>query len=239
MSFTLNEAKIALCTGTSLVWEGSGDYKAGNIQMGTSGQRRLAKYLLGADQTLVANGDESLFDDIVKVWNDESSDPSADATETEAIQQSGPWRLAHIEAEGFGGLNTAGGPKFELDVGGENWCLEGYNGAGKTSLASLVLWTLTGLRNREQFGPRVDHGIREAVTDASGKKVGSWPPLVTYPDSIAELKKDAFVSTKLTFVDPAGNTVQAKRSVKSAVAGDPVSSQWWLDDFPDIQNNLN
>lgn len=103
MSFTLNEAKIALCTGTSLVWEGSGDYKAGNIQVGTSGQRRLAKYLLGADQTLVANGDESLFDDIVKVWNDESSDPSADATETEAIQQSGPWRLAHIEAEGFGG----------------------------------------------------------------------------------------------------------------------------------------
>ena len=225
MSFTLNEAKIALCTGTSLVWEGSGDYKAGNIQMGTSGQRRLAKYLLGADQTLVANGDESLFDDIVKVWNDESSDPSADATETEAIQQSGPWRLAHIEAEGFGGLNTAGGPKFELDVGGENWCLEGYNGAGKTSLASLVLWTLTGLRNREQFGPRVDHGIREAVTDASGKKVGSWPPLVTYPDSIAELKKDAFVSTKLTFVDPAGNTVQAKRSVKSAVAGDPVITE--------------
>jgi len=67
MTFTLNEAKMALCTGTPLVWEGSGAYKAGNIQMGTSGQRRLAKYLLGADQALVANGDESLFDDIVKV----------------------------------------------------------------------------------------------------------------------------------------------------------------------------
>lgn len=225
MTITLSEAKTALCKGTSLVWKGSGGYKAGDIQMADAGQRRLAKYLLEADQALVASGDESLFDEIVEVWKDEGNDPSDDAVEIGAEEKTGPWRLAHVEAEGFGGLNTPGGPKFELDVGGENWCVEGYNGAGKTSLASLVLWTMTGLRNREQFGPLADNGIREAVTDSSGKKVGTWPPLVTYPDSIAELKKDATALAKLTFVDPAGNTAQAARSVTSPVVGGPVDTK--------------
>ncbi len=89
MTITLSEAKTALCTGTSLVWEGSGDYKAGDILMADPGQRRLAKYLLEADQALVANGDESLFDEIVEIWRDEGSDPSDDAVEIGAVEKTG------------------------------------------------------------------------------------------------------------------------------------------------------
>jgi ABC-type multidrug transport system ATPase subunit len=63
------------------------------------------------------------------------------------------WRLDRIEAFGFGGLTIFGGKPFDLYIGGTNWCLEGQNGSGKTSLVSALLWALTGKRIREHEGP--------------------------------------------------------------------------------------
>ena len=220
MPITLSEAIISLTTGTPLTWKASGAYKAGSIQLGTAGTRRLARFLIEANPDLVASADESLFDDIMAAWTDEEADPASGRETTPASASTGPWRLKHIETAGFGGLTTPGGPAFELDVGGENWCLEGYNGSGKTSLASLILWTMTGYCNREQDGPVRDDGHREAVTNSSGKAIGTWPPLVTYPFEPAGLKADAMVTACLTFVDPAGDTATAKRKIISPVEGD-------------------
>jgi len=224
MIITLSQATKNLTSGTALSWEASGSFKAGTIHLNNPAQRRLFKFLADQSPDDVASADESLFSGITAAWNDKENDPADQMTETKEAALSGPWRLIHIEATGFGGLNTPDGPAFNLEVIGENWCLEGYNGSGKTSLASLILWTMTGYRNREQDGPHNDIGIREPVTDGT-KKIGTWPPLVTYPLSPNDLTKTASVSGKLTFADPEGNLATAERSVESSVDGNPVVTE--------------
>lgn len=197
--------------------------QGGTIHLDKPGQRPLFNFLADQNPDDVASANESLFNGLTAAWNDDESDPADQKAEAQDVNFSGPWRLVRIEATGFGGLNTPD-PSFDLEVYGENWCLEGYNGSGKTSLASLILWTLTGYRNREQDGPHKDIGLRELVTDGA-KKIGTWPPLVTYPLNPGDLKKTAFVSGKLTFADPAGNLATAIRSVESPVVGDPVVTE--------------
>ncbi|WP_299959415.1 hypothetical protein [uncultured Roseobacter sp.] len=224
MTITLSQAITNLTNGTPLTWEASGSYKGGTIHLEKPGQRRLFDFLASQNLNDVASADDSLFNGLTAAWNDDESDPADQNTAAQDASFSGPWRLVRIEATGFGGLNTPGGPPFELEVYGENWCLEGYNGSGKTSLASLILWTLTGYRNREQDGPQKDIGLREPVKDGA-KKIGTWPPLVTYPLNPVDLKKTASVSGKLTFADPAGNLATAIRFVESPVDGDPVVTE--------------
>lgn len=221
MTITLSQAITNLTSGTALSWEASGSFKAGIIHLDKPAQRRLFKFLADQSPDDVVSADETLFSGLTAAWNDGENDPADQKTEAKEAVLSGPWRLVRIEATGFGGLNTPDGPAFELDVGGENWCLEGYNGSGKTSLASLILWTLTGFRNREQDGPHKDIGIRESVTDGT-KKIGTWPPLVTYPSTPDDLKKTASVSGKLTFTDLEGNLATAMRSVESPTDTTPI-----------------
>lgn len=222
MSITLIEAVTALRNGEILKWERSGPCKAGQILLATAQARKLFEHLISIDSQQIAATDENLFPDIVKAWEDNEADPDGEDNEADPAGAAGPWRLSSIEASGFGGLNTPDGPMFELDVGGENWCLEGYNGSGKTSLSSLILWTMTGYRNREQDGPCRDNGRREPVTNTSGKKIGTWPPLITYPATIDGLNEVAVVESTLTFVDPNGTTALAHRKISSPVEGDPV-----------------
>lgn len=220
MTITLSKAYECLISGTALSWKASGTYKAGTINLDTPGQRRLFKYLIDQNQTEVAAAGESLFDGLTAAWLDVDIDPAIEGHNTDGQALSGPWRLKKISATGFGGLNTPNGPAFELDVNCENWCLEGYNGSGKTSLASIILWTLTGYRNREQDGPFKDVGKREVVTNGT-KKIGTWPPLVTYPHTPADLNKTARVSATLVFEDPSGLLATATRTIESPVEGEP------------------
>jgi len=221
MAVTLIEAIETLKNGDALTWHKSGTFKAGTIHLSQPGQRRLFEFLVSIDEETVANLDESHFEALIAAWNNKDADPASSETAINTTEHSGPWRLDHIFAEGFGGLNTAGGPPFELQVGGENWCLDGYNGSGKTSLASLILWTLTGYRNREQDGPVKDNGRREPVTNGT-KKIGTWPPLVTYPGNPVDLNHPAKVMATLTFKDLEGNSAQITRSVTSPVDGEPT-----------------
>lgn len=237
MSITLSEAVSALLSGSVLAWQRSGSFAAGSIQLSSPGARRVFQHLSGlAPDDLIAT-DESLFDGILDAWGNHELDPAQFTAPQTGGATSGPWRLKRIEAMGFGGLNTYAGPLFSLDVDGENWCLEGYNGSGKTSLSSLILWTLTGYRSREQQGLHRDIGQREVVTNAAGKTIGSWPPLATYPDTVEELKGSATVEGKLTFIDPSGVEAFARRTVISPANGEPIL-QVEIDDalsgFPEL-----
>ena len=101
----------------------------------------------------------------------------------------------------------------------ENWCLEGQNGSGKTSLMSAIIWTLTGKRIREQEGLSDDDGRRAPVFDDKGAEIGKWPPLAAYPANREELKSDVSVWTRLTFKDHKGDAAVAFRRV-NCPAGD-------------------
>ena len=109
-------------------------------------------------------GSEESFDGLIAPWNNTSFDPASQQTATEATAGGALWRLARMEAGGFGGLNLLDGPPFMLAANREDWCLEGPNGWGKTSIASAIIWALMVYRCRDQDGLVKDDGRRMPVS---------------------------------------------------------------------------
>ena len=153
MAISLGEATGLLLLGKTLAWNKYKDHKAGSITLDKPEQRRLLEFLLTADSSKVASGDETLFVGLVAAWENKGHDPAKTKTEADGKFSTQSWRLDRVEAFNFGGLTIFGGKPFDLYVGGSNWCLEGQNGSGKTSLVSAILWALTGKRIREHEGP--------------------------------------------------------------------------------------
>lgn len=222
MTISLAEATAAILKGSPLTWNKFQDHKAGAITLGTSGQRRLFEFLLKQPSAKVAIADPSLFDGLLAAWSG-GSDPAAAAAHETAAASACVWRLTRLEASGFGGLTVFGGPIFEQWIGGENWCLEGQNGSGKSSFTNAILWALTGKRVREQDGLVDDYGERAPVYNAAGQQIGVWPPLVSYPDKASELAKDAETWVRLTFQNESGETATAFRKTTSPHEGEPAT----------------
>ena len=137
-SISFGQATERLLSGGELSWLASSAARSGSITLAEPGQRRLFSYLLGADAQDVAEGSDTLFDNLTTTWRDEDSDPIPDVSDTGPDANDGPWRLHGIETTNFGGLNTYGGPVFALELGGEDWCLEGSNGSGRAIVKSCV-----------------------------------------------------------------------------------------------------
>lgn len=222
MALSFYEAKQRLLTGEPLTWAKVGDHKAGSVHLASASARRLFHFLLACEQSKVAEGHESLFDDLVAAWTLESFDPATEAAQNGKATNAGPWRLARMETSGFGGLNQAGGPPFEIRFDGANWCLEGQNGSGKTSLTSAIIWAMTGYRCRDQDGLHLETGVRGPVENDNGAKIGDWPSIVSYPGSALELAGIAETWVRLTFQDPAGNSAHAYRRLIAAPGAQPV-----------------
>ncbi len=220
MAVSFGEATACLLSGKDLSWASWGSAAAGSVTLATSGQRRLFQYLLEAKPQEVAEGSDSLFDGLIDSWKDEDSDPVPDASNLGFHTNDGPWYLHEIRTTNFGGLNTYGGPVFHLDLASQNWCLEGSNGSGKTLLASAIVWALTGYRLREHDGLQMENGVRIPVYNDSGKKIGNWPPIATYPSSVADLEKTATVNVELIFSNPTGEQAIASRTLASPTDGE-------------------
>ena len=219
MAISFGQSTHLLLSGKQLSWSASGGVRAGAITLGKTGQRRLFNFLLEASAQEVAEGADSLFDGLIDAWKDENSDPTPDRVTAGSDDDEGPWYLHKIETTNFGGLNTYGGPAFCMELAGESWCLEGSNGSGKTLLANAIIWTFTGYRVRENDGLDLDGGARTAVYDDSGRKIGAWPPLVTYPESVADLKDTAMVNVDLVFLSASGEQALARRTLVSGPDG--------------------
>ncbi|MES2356550.1 MAG: ATP-binding protein [Pseudomonadota bacterium] len=220
MGISLSEATTLLLTGKTLAWTKNKDYKPGSITLDKAEQRRLLEFLLACNSSDVVQGSETLFDGIIKAWENKANDPATDKAQTSKEISLQSWRLDRVEASGFGGLTIFGGKTFDLFVGGTNWCLEGQNGSGKTSLVSAILWALTGKRIREHEGPMDERGEREPVENDEGKTIGKWPPLAAYPTTVEELGYSAEVWVRLTFKAKDGEVATAYRRIMSPPNGD-------------------
>jgi hypothetical protein len=222
MPIAFASAIRTLLTGGDLRWPGFAGAPSGSITLPSAGSRRLLEFLLHQTSSLVANGNESLFPGLIRAWKDDTRDPAQCLTDAPGTEVTGPWRLQRIEASNFGGLTLLGGDAFDMDVGAESWCIEGQNGSGKTALVSSILWAFTGLRVREHVGPINDKAERAPVLDDSGLPIGNWPSLVAYPRSTHDLRGDAEVWVRLTFIDNVGEIAQAFRRAKSIRNAMPV-----------------
>jgi hypothetical protein len=185
----------------------------------------LLAYLLKQNPSRVVDGNEELFPGLIASWSDQDSDPAAVATEKQPISGSGVWRLRRVEASGFGGLTLFGAGIFDLWIDEKNWCIEGQNGSGKTSLASSIMWALTGKRIREQDGPIDEEGVRLPVTNSEGANIGGWPSFVSYPENSQALKNDAEAWVRLTFSNETGELATAYRKMTCPVTGEPVTEE--------------
>lgn len=114
------------------------------------------------------------------------------------------------------------GPTFDINIGRENWCLEGQNGSGKSSLANAILWAMTGKRVREQDGLITESGARSPANNPAGKQIGTWPSLVSYPKTPTELTKEAVAWVRLTFENEKGEQAFAERKIASPKEGTPT-----------------
>ena len=221
MPISLSEATHKLLSGELLGWKSFGEIKAGQIQLSSPAARRLFHFLLSSDKAKVAAGSEELFDGLIAAWNNTSFDPAVRHSAANAAASGARWRLARMETGDFGGLNLLDGPPFTLAANRENWCLEGQNGSGKTSIASAIIWALTGYRCRDQDGLVKDDGRRMPVFNDSGVQIGDWPPTVAYPPNALKLTGTAEAWVRLSFQDDDGNTAEAYRRLTAAPVGEP------------------
>jgi hypothetical protein len=222
MAISFIEAKNRLLSGKTLAWSSFVGHKGGSVTLGLAGQRRLLGFLLAQDSAKVAQGSEDLFVGLISAWEGDEDPASEDIGPALSVGNE-VWRLDHIEASGFGGLTLFGGPEFGLWINGENWCLEGQNGSGKTSLASAILWALTGKRIREQDGPIEELGARSPVTNREGKKIGEWPSFASYPANPADLNTSVNVWVRLTFKSADGELATAYRRMTCPLTGAATS----------------
>jgi hypothetical protein len=222
MSLSLSEAKRGLLSGHVLSWTKFGDNKAGSVQLTTPGTRRLLHYLLACDQMKVAEANEALCEGLIAAWENAAFDPAGANAPSGVVSASGPWRLARLEASGFGGLNLVDGPTFEVSFNSENWCLEGQNGSGKRSLVSAIIWALTGYRCRDQDGLVPEQGLRTPVYNDSGVQIGNWPAIAAYPSNAIKLAGAAETWIRLSFHDQNGNSAEAYRRLVAAPGTAPV-----------------
>ena len=221
MTISFVEASRCLLGGDPLTWTAFEEHKAGSLTLAKSGQRRLFAFLLAQDRAKVERGGEDLFAALIAAWGKDGADPATDVTNETHKATKDVWRLARIEASGFGGLTLFGGTPFDLRVDQKNWCLNGQNGSGKTSLCSAILWALTGKRIREQEGPIDEHGTRSIVRNETGKKLGDWPSFASYPTSTADLNKPVEVWVRLTFGNQQDEIATAYRRMVCPLKGAP------------------
>jgi len=222
MAISFVDVTNRLLSGKTVAWSKLAGYKSGSVILNRPEQRRLFAYLLAQDPAKVAQGSEDLFGGLIAAWNDIETDPASEEVVCVSDSGSDVWRLYCIEASGFGGLTTFGGQPFKLWINGENWCLEGQNGSGKTSLASAVLWAITGMRIREQDGPIEEQGVRSPVINDEGRQIGEWPSFASYPTQIVDLAKQAEVWVRLTFQNDKAEIATAYRRMACPLSGNPT-----------------
>lgn len=194
------------------------------IQLATPQQRRLFRFLLGASEWPITNFDAEYIKGLKAAFlSDDSTDEKVGFVGTSPDPHQ--WTLTQVETENFGGVNAYGGKPFSLEIDGESVCIEGYNGHGKTSLASAIVWGLTGQRLRSQDGPDASSSELHPARDPAKRTARghAWPPVVAYPASFTEMAKDVPKATvRLTFTNEVGATATLTRVIE----GQQVTAAW-------------
>lgn len=170
-------------------------------------------------------------EDVLKALAAET--PALKSTKGTATAPKRLWRLRRLEAHRFAGLHRHCGAQgedpedFALDIERDVTLISGFNGAGKTALQNVIIWSLTGKALRSQHMPDDVHepmdvyrAAGDGEDEAQGEEVPfALPPIVPIP-SDAELEAlgdQAKVDTwaQLTFHAEGSNDVRVVRRALS------------------------
>ena len=192
-----------------------------HIVLSAPSAKRLAKVVFDNLRSSTVDNlksNQRFFEALEAAFLDRDGDkvPSVESGEKTGESETKPdrrtWRLKKVKTRGFGGLNAGPDDTFEFDAAGRNFCIEGQNGSGKSSLANAVLFAMTGKVHRDQYGLCDEPGNSEPVVSDEGVKLGNWPPIAVYPNNWASNRPPVDVSVTLTFGNDTDNEeIKAKR----------------------------
>lgn len=209
---TRAEIEQSLLKGARVPWVDGG--KRELLELDTPVRRRLFAFLLRSKVRVVKGLPDDFVLGLAEAFDSDLDPATVTTTSGSQPKTAGPWQLTRIEAEGFGGINVWGGPRFIYELDGQSLLIDGPNGSGKSSLVAALTWALTGQRPRDASGGAEDPG-QSQVFDSKGIKVGEWPPLACYPDKAGLLATSPFVQVKLTFKNPAGDEAAVERTLRN------------------------
>lgn len=209
---TRAEIEQSLIQGARIPWVDGGRQEL--LELATPVRRRLFAFLLQSKIRVVKGLPADFVLGLVAAFDSNDDPATAAPTSGSQPRTAGPWRLARIEAEGFGGINVWGGTRFAYELNEKSLLIDGPNGSGKSSLVAALIWALTGQRPRDSSGG-AEESSHSQVFDSSGAKLGEWPPLACYPDKAGLLVTSPFVQVKLTFKNPAGDEAAVDRTLRN------------------------
>lgn len=212
---TRAEIEEALLQGNAVSWKSGA--KRDSVQLVTALQRRLFHFILKSDVRLVKGLPENFVLGLHAAFGDTNDPATLTNSSTLGVTVPGPWRLAQIETEGFGGINIWGGGRFFYDLDCESLVIDGPNGSGKSSLVGALTWALRGERTRDTGAIAPTAHTASQVYDDLGSKIGDWPPLACYPQKAGELATTPSISVKLTFKNPVGQEASVERRLRNGV----------------------
>jgi hypothetical protein len=208
---TKTEIKADLLKGKALGWKDAAG-KTGTIALAEAKQRRLLAYLLDSKIREVKNIPEAFCKGLAAAFI-AAGDPATDnAAAAASSPPEGPWKIHAIKSKGFGGVNAWNGPEFLLELEKDSLLLDGPNGSGKSSLTAAIVWALTGERPRDQSDAAASEV--KPILNATVQKVGEWPPVATYPKTVAGIVAGPDVRVEVFFSNPTGKLASAVRTLK-------------------------
>jgi hypothetical protein len=135
---------------------------------------------------------------------------SPTATPTAVIRPQRNWRLEKLTCKSVRGIAPPG-EQFEFNFGSKSLLIFGPNGSGKSSLASAVIWALTGNMPTDSENP-LPTATLYRLADSS--KACEWEVIRTLPNTILEATSgndDCFAQVELR--DGAGNAIHFRREL--------------------------
>ncbi len=126
-----------LLSGASVKWRDANN-KDFELVLSDPKKRRLLAFLLSSTVRTPTGLSDEFIHGLSSAFSGTDDPATGIATAPQATIK-GPWRLQSVETEGFGGLNTWGGPIFQFSLDGESLLVEGPNGSGKSALIGAVI----------------------------------------------------------------------------------------------------
>lgn len=187
----------------------------GECQLSTPAQFRLLDFFLNSDERTTGNFSTEYIEALKKAYLSEH-EIIVDVQEEALIREVEQWHIHKLIASNFGGLNAHKGATFEFLFDQSSYIFEGYNGQGKTSLTSAVIWAFTGKALNADKEPDSSSNFPQAVKDLHPEpyNLPDWPPVCSYPnDRDTWLNSSPNTKVSIELISDKGNQLTLEREL--------------------------
>jgi|GEM_PF-4288684 len=187
----------------------------GSCQLVTPQQFRLLKFFLSSEDRSSGNFTDEYINNLKEVY---FSDQLIENNEPEeaSIREVDQWHLNKLTTKNFGGINAHDQEKFVFFFDKKGYVFQGDNGHGKTSLASAIIWAVTGKAINGDREPDTSANHPQLVKDLSAnpEKLPHWPPVCSYPSTPQNwLQSSPNTLVSLEFANGKGNCFVLEREL--------------------------